>query len=101
MRFFRGQFPSSEAKKLGTYLDLPHTRLQDLRHNTGNVKEFMIDVLNYWLETDPEKSWSKLAKAVEDCGYRVLAEKIRQKSSQLVEGRAGEVASEAFFHVGY
>ena len=38
----------------------------------------MIDVLcYYWLETDPRKSWTKLAKAVEDCGYGVLADKIR------------------------
>ena len=48
----------------------------------GNAKGMLIDVLNYWLETDPEKSWSKLAEAVEDCGYGVQAEKIRQKSSQ-------------------
>ena len=83
MRLFRGQFPSSKAKKLGIYLDLTHATLQDLSHNnTGNVEEFMMDVLSYWLDTDTEKSWSKLAKAVEDCGYGVLAEKIRQKSSQ-------------------
>ena len=83
MRLFRGQFPSSEAKKLGIYLDLPHTKLQEFSHNnTGNVEGFMMDVLNYWLETDPEKSWSKLAEAVEDCGCGVLAEKIRQESSQ-------------------
>ena len=62
MRLFRRQFPSSEAKKLGMYWDLLHTKLQDLSHNnTSNVEEFMMDVLNYWLETDPEKSWSKLA----------------------------------------
>jgi len=82
MRLFREEFPCSEAKKLGTYLDLPYSKLQDLSHNnTGNVEGLMMDVLNYWLETDPEKSWIKLAEAVGDCGYRILAEKIRQKSS--------------------
>ena len=86
MRLLRDKnFPCCEAKTLGTYLDLPHSKLQDLSHNNmGNVEKFMIDVLNYWLETDPEKSWSKLAMAVEDCGYGVLAEEIRQKSSQWV-----------------
>ena len=44
----------------------------------GDIKGMLIDVLNYWLETDPRKSWSKLAGAVEECGHRVLAEKIRQ-----------------------
>ena len=43
----------------------------------GDVKGMLIDVLNYWLETDPRKSWSKLAEAVEDCNHGVLAEKIR------------------------
>jgi len=46
----------------------------------GNVERLMRDILNYWLETDLEMSWSKLAEAVEDCGYGVLAKKIRQKS---------------------
>ena len=44
----------------------------------GDVKGMLIDVLDHWLETDPRKSWSKLAEAVEDCGNTVLAEKIRQ-----------------------
>ena len=83
MRLFRDTFPCSEAKKLGTFLDISYSKIQDLSHNnTGNVDGFMMDILNYWLETDPEKSWSKLAEAVEDCGYRDLAEKIRQMSSQ-------------------
>ena len=83
MRLFRGNFPCTEARKLGTFLDLPYTKLQDFSHNnTGNVEGLMIDVLNYWLETDQEKSWTKLAEAVEDCGYGVLAEKIRQNCSQ-------------------
>ena len=43
----------------------------------GEVKGMLIDVLGYWLETDPRKSWSKLAEAVEDCDHRVLAEKLR------------------------
>ena len=83
MQLFQDNFPCSEAKKLGTFLDISYTKLQDLSHNNmGNVEGLMIDVLSYWLETDPEKSWSKLAEAVEGCGYGVLAEKIRQKSSQ-------------------
>ena len=83
MRLFGQEFPANVAKELGTYLDVPHAKIQEFRENNmGNAKGMLIDVLNYWLETDPEKSWSKLAEAVEDCGYGVLAEKIRQKSSQ-------------------
>ena len=83
MRLFRNEFPASDAKNLGTYLDVPRAKIKVFRHdNTRDAEGMLIDVLDYWLETDPEKSWSKLAEAVEDCGYRVLAEKIRQKSSQ-------------------
>ena len=83
MRLFQGEFPASEAKELGTYLDVPRATIQEFRQNNmGDAKGMLIDILDYWLERVPEKSWSKLAEAVEDCGYGVLAEKIRQKSSQ-------------------
>ena len=78
MHLFGDEFPSSKAKELGTYLNISHVRLQDFRfNNMGNVEGMMIDVLNYWLETDPRKSWTKLAEAVADCGYGFLADKIR------------------------
>ena len=78
MHLFGDEFPSSKAMQLGTYLNISYVRLQDFSHNNmGNVEGMMIDVLNYWLETDPRKSWTKLADAVEDCGYGVLAGKIR------------------------
>ena len=83
MRLFRGKFPARKAKELGTYLEVPDANIQDFRENNiVDVNGMLIDVLNYWLKTDPEKSWIKLAEAVEDCGYGVLAENIRQKSSQ-------------------
>ena len=83
MRLFRGEFPASEAKELGTYLEVPHAKIQEFRENNkGNAKGMLIDVLEYWLKMDIENSWRKLAEAVEDCDYKVLAEKIRQKSSQ-------------------
>ena len=85
MRLFQGEFPASKAKELGTYLEVPCASIQEFgQNNMSNAKGMLIDVLNYWLERDLEKSWSKLAEAVEDCGYVVLAEKMRQKSSQCV-----------------
>ena len=83
MRLFQGEFPASKAKELGTYLDIPEANIHEFReNNVGNVNGMLIDVINYWLKTDSEKSWSKLAEALKYCGYEVLAEKIRQKSSQ-------------------
>ena len=82
LRIFGDEFLPSRAKELGTYLNVPCGRLDEFRHNNmGDVKGMLIDVLNYWLETDPRKSWSKLAEAVKDCDHRVLAEKIRSTVS--------------------
>ena len=82
MRLFDGEFPANEAKVLGTYLDVPQSKMKEFKvDNMGSVKGMLIDVLDYWLKTDPEKSWIKLAGALVACGYGALAEKIRQKSS--------------------
>ena len=102
IQLFQGEFPASEAKELGTYLNIPYAITQEFRiNNMGNAKGMLIDVLNYWLENDPEKSWSKLAEAVKNCGYGILADKIRQNSSQFDEGNAGEVSSEALLFMWY
>ena len=83
IQLFHNDFPASEAKVLATYLDVPPARIQEFRdNNIGNAKGMLIDMLNYWLETDSKKSWTKLAKAVEYCGHGVLAEKIRRKSTK-------------------
>ena len=81
---FGDELPSSKAKELGTYLSKSHVRLQDFSHNNkSNVKGMMIDVLNYWLKTDPRKSWTKLAEVLEDCGNGVIADKIRTLKDNL------------------
>ena len=85
MQLFYGEFPASKAKQIGTYLDVPDAFIQDFRrHNIGDAEGMLIDILNYWLKAGTEKSWSKLAEAVKYCGYKILAEKIRQKSLRRV-----------------
>ena len=82
MVLFHEEFPSSKAAELGTYLELPQAKLQEFSydHNRDCNGE-MLAVLNYWLESGKEKTWRKLAAAVEQCGYRVLSEKIKLKHS--------------------
>ena len=88
MRLLGDEFPFCKAKELGTYLNISRVRLQDFSHNNmGNAEGMMIDVLNYWLETDPRKCWTKLAGAVEDCGYGVLADKIRRVKDSHSHGK--------------
>ena len=78
MRLLRDEFSASDAKKLGTYLEISSAKLQELKQNNSSDAEgFLLDTINYWLENDTEKSWTKLAEALEDCGHKVLAEKAR------------------------
>jgi len=82
MKVFNDEFSSGDAMKLGTYLDIPHSKLKEFKKNhTGDVGEMLLEVLNYWLENDSEKSWPRLADAVKYCGYKNLAEKIKSRIS--------------------
>jgi len=83
----RGKFPCSKAKELGTYLDLPNYRIENfLRENQHIIQQVLLYILEYWLETDQEKSWTKLAEAVKDCGHPCLAETIQQQKYPLFVG---------------
>ncbi len=77
MALFREEFPSSKASELGTYLKVPQVRLQEFSHDhVRDCNREMLAVLNYWLENGKDRSWNNLAEAVEQCGYKVLSEKI-------------------------
>ena len=75
------EFPSSKARELGMYLDLPLARLEEFSHNNPRECRMMMqDVISHWLEVDKDKSWMKLAGAVEACGHAGLADTIRSKN---------------------
>ena len=79
MRALR-EFPANEASELGMYLDIPSPRLKEFSdNNSKDCKKVMQDVINYWLENSKDKSWMKLAGAVEACGHAGLADTIRSK----------------------
>jgi len=80
MIIFHGKFPSSDADKLGVFMRVPPPLLQDYsRNNPGHVDVIMMDILNYWLNTDKDKSGRKLAGAMEMCDQLNLAEEIRSR----------------------
>ena len=60
---------------------VPNYRSYVQQNNSSDAKGFLLDTINYWLENDTEKSWSKLAEAVEDCGHKLLAETARSMES--------------------
>ena len=54
---------------LGIYLGIPTSHLKHIEKNYGtNAERCRIEVIDYWLQNDPEPIRSKLAQAVEDVG---------------------------------
>ena len=80
MQALHEEFPSSKVRELGLYLDLSPARLDEFSHNNArDCKVMMQDVISHWLENGKDKSWMKLAGAVEACGHAGLADTIRSK----------------------
>jgi len=61
-------------------LHISDVKLKEFSHKSlRNPEGMLFDVLNFWLNNDPKKSWHKLADAVEECDYRNLAKKIKNQ----------------------
>ena len=75
---FHDTFPPSKARELGVQLELPILKIDEFSYNNQrDCLKMMQDVIGYWLENDKDKSWMKLAGAVEACDQAALADNIR------------------------
>ena len=70
--------------QLGVQLGIHTADLNQIRMNyPNNALQCKTEVLDLWLRSAPECSWTKLAQAVEAMGgYAVLAKELRKKMSQ-------------------
>ena len=70
--------------QLGMQLGIPPVTLSTIESDhPRDAQRCMTEVINWWLRNAPERSWAKLAEAVKAMGgYTVLAERLRQKTSQ-------------------
>ena len=70
--------------QLGVQLGIPPATLSTIESDhPRDAQRCMTEVINWWLQNAPERSWTKLAEAVKAMGaYIVLAERLRQKTSQ-------------------
>ena len=61
-------------------LEVPSYKLDEfsLAHST-DVARCKMSVITHWLNNDPEPSWRKLANALDECDYHVVATCLRQK----------------------
>ena len=79
LQLLYGEVPYSIAHELGVFLEIKPAVVKDLTFNPKNPQDMMIAVINHWLEFGKDRSWSKLAEAVESCGYKVFANTITSK----------------------
>ena len=47
-----------------------------------NAQNLLTKVVSFWLQNDSEKSWKKLADALERSSYKLLADSIRKSTIQ-------------------
>jgi len=53
---------------LGIHLDIPTSVLKQIERDCKDTVRSRIEVIDLWLDNDPEPTWNKLAQAIEDMG---------------------------------
>ena len=71
---------------LGTQLDVKHSRLKKIRREIDTDDGRRNEMINYWLNTDPEASWEKLSEALVRVDHRILADKVNKLREILLQG---------------
>ena len=68
-KFLKDTKEVTDWHSLGIQLEIPTSHLRHIEDNYGsNAKRCKMEVVDYWLQNDPEPARSKLAQAVEDMG---------------------------------
>ena len=72
-----GDFPADTAGDLGQCLSIKQGIMSNLRQKSGGDPDRLLTlVIKQWLNNDSEKSWLKLADALEQCNLQLIANKI-------------------------
>ena len=70
-------FPSSRASELGVGLGIKKARIEEiLQNNPLSSDKVLMGVIQHWLDDDVDQSWTKLADALQLCGYEQAARAI-------------------------
>ena len=77
-----GKFADADCDSLVTFLGIGTNKLKTLKADSASSRSLLIAAISFWLQNDLERSWKKLADAVEKCEYKVLAEYIRKRIAQ-------------------
>ena len=56
--------------------------MKTFQMDSRNAQNLLTKVVTFWLQNDSEKSWKKLADALERSSYKLLADNIRKSIIQ-------------------
>ena len=49
---------------VGIWLGVPDSKQQEIRQQSSTEREMSLALGDYWVNTDPDRSWEKLARAL-------------------------------------
>ena len=72
--------------QLGVQLGLTTGELESIEKDHSQNKRRKSEILICWLRNGNEVSWGALAKALKQCGYNTIAQKLRRNMPSLQKG---------------
>ena len=73
----------SESESLTTWLFIPESKQEEIRHNYLDEVEQKKQAISYWINTDPLASWRRLITALDWVDEGQLADSIRHNAEPL------------------
>ena len=76
-----------ELLNLGLYLDIPYSKLEEIKKNYRTVEEQRMELVNVWMSfssSDKPPCWWHLAQALKKTAHKTLAERIEAENGKLV-----------------
>ena len=71
----------SDWYSLGVVLKVPPSKLKEIRQSAPQegIQYWRIELLQYWLDSTPDASWSMIITALEKIGHHTLSARLREK----------------------
>ena len=69
----------SDWYALGVALKVPPSKLKEIRQSAPQegIQYWRIELLQYWLDSTPDASWSMIITALEKIGHHTLSARLR------------------------
>ena len=67
---------------VGIELGVPVSKLNEISQQSSTEREKSLALVDYWVNTDPDASWEKLARALYQQGEEKAAAVMKQYSQQ-------------------